>query len=89
MGAWASDGGRPDLALLVRRCKRRVGLRSDGDRRLTGSMDPEGNFSTFAYDVGVFALGALATTAPISFEGERVLIRNDDVTDAIRTPASG
>jgi CMP/dCMP kinase len=30
------------------------------------------------------ALGALADSAPISFEGDRVLIRDEDVTDAIR-----
>jgi cytidylate kinase len=33
------------------------------------------------------ALGALAEAAPISFEGERVLIRGEDVTEAIRLPA--
>jgi cytidylate kinase len=32
------------------------------------------------------ALGALAETAPISFEGDRVLVRDDDVTEAIRHP---
>jgi CMP/dCMP kinase len=32
------------------------------------------------------ALGALAESATISFEGDRVLIRNDDVTDDIRLP---
>ncbi|HEY3069791.1 MAG TPA: (d)CMP kinase [Gaiellaceae bacterium] len=33
------------------------------------------------------ALGAIAEAAPISFEGERVLIRGEDVTEAIRLPA--
>jgi cytidylate kinase len=32
------------------------------------------------------ALGALAEAASISFEGERVLIRGEDVTEAIRLP---
>jgi cytidylate kinase len=32
------------------------------------------------------ALGGLAEAAQISFEGERVLIREEDVTDAIRLP---
>jgi CMP/dCMP kinase len=32
------------------------------------------------------ALGALAESATISFDGDRVLIRNDDVTDDIRLP---
>jgi CMP/dCMP kinase len=32
------------------------------------------------------ALGALAEAAHISFEGDRVLIRGEDVTDAIRLP---
>jgi cytidylate kinase len=32
------------------------------------------------------SLGALADTAPISFEGDRVLIGDDDVTEAIRLP---
>jgi CMP/dCMP kinase len=32
------------------------------------------------------ALGALAETASISFEADRVLIRDEDVTDAIRLP---
>jgi CMP/dCMP kinase len=32
------------------------------------------------------ALGALADSAPISFEGDRVLIRDEDVTEAIRFP---
>jgi CMP/dCMP kinase len=32
------------------------------------------------------ALGALAEAAQISFEGQRVLIRGDDVTEAIRLP---
>src|SRR5687767_5272491 len=31
-------------------------------------------------------LGSLAEAAPISFEGDRVLIRDEDVTDAIRLP---
>jgi CMP/dCMP kinase len=32
------------------------------------------------------ALGELAAVAPISFSGDRVLIRGEDVTDAIRLP---
>jgi CMP/dCMP kinase len=33
------------------------------------------------------ALGALAESAPVSFDGDRVLIIDEDVTDAIRLPA--
>jgi cytidylate kinase len=32
------------------------------------------------------ALGTLAQSAPVSFDGDRVLIRGEDVTDAIRSP---
>jgi cytidylate kinase len=32
------------------------------------------------------ALGSLAETAPITFEGDRVLIQEEDVTEAIRLP---